>query len=325
MRRNLRMMCVFAHPDDESLAMGAAIARYAAEGVEISLVCATRGERGRFGTAATSPELDVVGRTREAELRRAAAVLGVHDVRMLGFVDGELSIAKPEDVIHRLVHLLRLKRPHVVVTFGPEGAYGHPDHIAISQFTTAALVAAADPFYAWDESWSLNGTPHRTSKLYYVAWNAATWSLYQSAFKRLVSRVDGVERQACPWPDWAITTTVQACAFVPVAWRAICCHQTQMAIYNQLDQLSDEGKEALWGKMQFYRAMSLVNGGRAQESDLFDGLRDKQSSVPAVNATTASRSPVGSELELPESATAVPTDRNVDGYRQMPTLVRSPD
>jgi LmbE family N-acetylglucosaminyl deacetylase len=280
MQQKLRMMCVFAHPDDESLAAGAAIARYAAEGVEVTLVCATRGERGRYGNAPQSPGLEIVGRTREAELRKAASVLGVQDVRMLGFVDGELSTVDSDKALRRLVHILRLKRPHVVVTFGPDGAYGHPDHIAISQLTSAAAVAAADPFYAWDEEWSMNGTPHRVRKLYFVAWNAATWKLYQSAFKRLVSRVDGVDREASPWPDWAITTTVDASAYVPVAWRAIRCHESQMTIYSQLDALSDQDRQALWGQMRFYRAMSLVNGGRHQEVDLFEGLRDQVSRQP---------------------------------------------
>jgi LmbE family N-acetylglucosaminyl deacetylase len=80
---------------------------------------------------------------------------------------------------------MRRVRPDVVVTFGPDGAYGHPDHIAISQFTTAAIIAAADPSSRCDGSEALQ--PHAVSKLYYIAWTKSTWAAYQAAFRTLVS------------------------------------------------------------------------------------------------------------------------------------------
>jgi len=158
-----------------------------------------------------------------------------------------------------------------VITFDPAGAYGHPDHIAICQFTTAAVIAAADPSY----SSSTDGEPpaHRVSKLYYMAWPAAKWQAYQAAFKKLVSKVDGVERQAVPWPDWALTTTIDTAAHWERVWRAVQCHESQMAIYGPLGHLSEELHRGLWGSQEFYRAMSLVNGGRVRETDLFEGLR----------------------------------------------------
>jgi len=85
-------------------------------------------------------------------------------------------------------------QPDVVVTFGPDGAYGHPDHVAISQFTTAAIVAAADPAFSYDEIEAVQS--HAASKPYYMAWPESTWKAYQSAFRKLVSTVDGIERQA---------------------------------------------------------------------------------------------------------------------------------
>src|SRR5205085_3655480 len=81
---SLRLMCVFAHPDDESLGTGGTLAKYAAEGVETYLVTATRGERGRFGDGGDRPPPEVVGATREAEPRAAARVLGIRDVTILG-------------------------------------------------------------------------------------------------------------------------------------------------------------------------------------------------------------------------------------------------
>jgi LmbE family N-acetylglucosaminyl deacetylase len=154
------------------------------------------------------------------------------------------------------------------LTFGPDGAYGHPDHIAISQFTTAAIVAAADPAAAID-----GHRTHAVSKLYYTAWSEAAWEAHRTAFKQWVSVVDGVERRAPPWPDWAITSVIDARPFWSTAWRAVACHQSQFAAYEHVKDLAAEHHEALWGVQSFYRAFSLVNSGRAKETDLFEGIR----------------------------------------------------
>src|SRR5262245_23235003 len=185
-----RLMCVLAHPDDESLGTGGTLAKYATEGVETYLLTATRGERGRFGNGHdVRPDDEVVGRTREAELRAAASELGVREVTVLGYPDGGLDRVSSWIAQQAIAeHLCRIK-PQVVITFGPDGAYGHPDHIAISQLTTAAVMRTASREPA-------------VSKLYYMAWSAATWAAYQSVLKKLTSTVDGVERQVIPTPDW---------------------------------------------------------------------------------------------------------------------------
>jgi LmbE family N-acetylglucosaminyl deacetylase len=254
-----KLMCVLAHPDDESLGTGGTLAKYALEGVEIHLLTATRGERGRFGSGTERPAPEVVGRTREAELRAAAEVLGVREVTVLGYADGGVDSVAPAIAQQTIAEHLRRVRPHVVITFGPDGAYGHPDHVAISQLTTAAVVRAADREYA-------------VPKLYYIAWSAATWSAYQAALKRLTITVDGVAREANPTPDWRITTRIDTEAVWPVVWRAVQCHRTQMSIYANLETFSPDHHRALWGAQEFSRAFSLVNGGRARESDLFEGL-----------------------------------------------------
>ena len=145
--QKFRLMAVLAHPDDESLGFGGTLARYSAEGVETYLVTATRGERGRFFSPDRKAEPAEVGCAREAELRAAAAVLGTREVFILGYPDGAVDQVDPAIAIGEIVRHIRRVRPHVVVTFGPDGAYGHPDHIAISQFTTAAVVCAADAGY----------------------------------------------------------------------------------------------------------------------------------------------------------------------------------
>jgi LmbE family N-acetylglucosaminyl deacetylase len=262
----LRLMCVLAHPDDESLGTGGALAKSAAEGVATYLLTATRGERGRFGDNVNPPGPDVVGRTREVELLAAARELGLREVRLLGYPDGGLDRVDPVEAIERIAGHMRRVKPHVVITFGPEGAYGHPDHIAISQLTTAAIVCAADPAFGSE-------SPHRVSKLYYIAWSPQKWSAYQAALRKLVVVVNGQERQAVPWPDWAITTVIDTSEVWPAVWRAVSCHETQMSIYQKLAELPEEHQRALWGTQEFYRVFSSVNGGSARESDLFEGLR----------------------------------------------------
>jgi LmbE family N-acetylglucosaminyl deacetylase len=266
-------MAVLAHPDDESLGLGGILARYSAEGVATHLVTATRGQRGRFkgvppGDGHPGPE--AMARIREAELRAAAAVLGISDVTLLDYMDGKVDQADPGEATALIATQLRRVRPQVVLTFDPYGAYGHPDHIAVCQFTTAALVAAADPAAPRIDR-AL--PPHVVSKLYYMVSNESSWEAYQAVFKRLVSVVDGVEREGQPWPEWAITTRIDTHAHWPTVWRAVSCHETQIGAYEKLRDLPPDYHERLWGSQRLYRAMSLVNGGRGLETDLFDGLR----------------------------------------------------
>jgi LmbE family N-acetylglucosaminyl deacetylase len=273
MDRKFRLLAVLAHPDDESLGFGGALAKYAAEGIETFLVTATRGEKGRFGALGKGGDPLEVGRVREAELRAAAAVLGIREVCVLGYPDGAVDQVDPETAIHAIVSHIRRIQPDVVMSFGPDGAYGHPDHIAISQFTAAAAVCAADPQYSGADGFSKNSpSPHRVRKLYNLAWRKKKWDAYQAAFNKLTSVVDGVERQATPWPDWAVTTEIDTAAFWPIVWKAVCCHQTQMSIYERLNGLTEDQQKALWGSQEFYRVHSSVNGGRKMEHDLFEGL-----------------------------------------------------
>lgn len=264
----LKLMAVLAHPDDESLGIGGSLAKYGSEGVETYVVTATRGERGRYHDGSENPGPEAMGRIREQELLEAADVLGVDEVSFLDYMDGDLDQADPNEAIGKIVQHLRRVRPQVVLTFDQAGAYGHSDHIAICQFTTAATVAAANPEYLPGQ-----GAPHAVSKLYYFCWDGPQWTAYQAAFKKLTMTVDGVERHATPWPDWAITTRIDTLAWWPQAWKAICCHATQLSAYEKLKDLPHELHEGLWGSQTFYRVFSTVNGGRQRENDLFQGLR----------------------------------------------------
>jgi LmbE family N-acetylglucosaminyl deacetylase len=147
--RTPTLMAVLAHPDAESLGVGGVLANYASEGVDVFLLTATRGDRGRYrghrpGQDGHPGPVALAG-IREAELRAAAQALGVREVSLLDYGDQQLDAANPREAIALIAGHLRRVAPDIVVTFGPDGAYGHPDHIAISQLTTAAAVAAADP------------------------------------------------------------------------------------------------------------------------------------------------------------------------------------
>ncbi|MCB0686409.1 MAG: PIG-L family deacetylase [Saprospiraceae bacterium] len=262
-----RLLAILAHPDDESLGFGGTFARYAAEGVETFLITATRGQRGRYGTAAQSPGLEIVGKAREKELFEAAQVLGIQKVHLLDYLDGNLDQADPGIIVPEIANLIREIKPQVVLTFGPDGLYGHPDHMAISQFTTAALTKAALPEFE-----SAVGNPHLVSKLYWFAWPPLKWSLYQAAFKKLTMQVDGQIREAQSSPEWMVSTRIETASFWQTWWNAIQCHQTQIAIYDRLKTLSEAEHLQLWSSQEFHRAFSMVNGGRKLEVDLFDGL-----------------------------------------------------
>ena len=126
-------MAVLAHPDDESLGVGGTLAKYAAEGADVFLLTATRGDAGGFRGHRRGdeghPGPQALGTIREAELRAAAAVLGLRDVALLDYHDQQLDRAEPSEAVSRIAAHLRRVRPDVVITFGPDGAYGHPDRM----------------------------------------------------------------------------------------------------------------------------------------------------------------------------------------------------
>jgi LmbE family N-acetylglucosaminyl deacetylase len=274
-------MCVLAHPDDETLGNGGILAKYSVEGVETSLVTATRGERGWFGAPEEYPGLEALGRLRESELVAAADALGLRSVEFLDYVDGDLDKAPPHEAIARIAGHLRRARPQVVVTFGPDGSYGHPDHVAISQLTTAAAVRAADP--AFVDAWRL--APHSVAKLYYMASTRKLLELYQSVVGELVMHVDGVERRGGGWPEWAVTTVIDTSAHFETVRRAVRCHRSQVNAHSTFESVSADQARALWSQQTYYRAYSLVNGGRAVEDDLFAGLREAAGEQASLSLT----------------------------------------
>jgi LmbE family N-acetylglucosaminyl deacetylase len=265
----LKLLCIFAHPDDEAMGMGATLAKYSAEGVDVFFVCATRGEHGWFGPAERNPGPGALGQLREGELRRAAETLGMRAVHFLDYMDGDLDKANPAEAIAKIVTHIRAIQPQVVVTFPPDGNYGHPDHIAISQFTGAAIVCAADASFAD----ALSLPAHRVSKLYYMVDSENFINLIAPFMGDMSFFVDNQIRGEIAWKEWMVTTRINMSAHCVTAFRAIKCHESQLATIAPLLELPEEmAAQVLALQGTFYRAFSLVNGGRQVETDLFEGL-----------------------------------------------------
>ena len=269
MAETFKLLAVLPHPDDETLGLGSTLARYSAEGVETYLVCATRGERGWFESEGPNPGLDGVARIREAELRCASESLGIHEVSLLDYIDGDVDRARPEEIIGKLVSHIRRIKPHVVVTFGPDGAYGHPDHVALSQFTSGALVCAADRNFVDAHVQQ----PHRVLKFYYMVDSVEVVNMSNEAFGGISMEIDGVKRSHVGWEDWQITTRVDNNPYMDQVQRAIRCHRSQLPGFGPLGEWPVADLARMFGIGYFYRAFSLVNGGRKVETDLFEGLR----------------------------------------------------
>ena len=265
----LKLLAVFPHPDDETLGLGSTLARYSAEGVETYLICATRGERGWFESEGPDPGLAAVARIREAELRCAAEHLGIQEVNFLDYIDGDVDQADPVEIIGKLVSHIRRIKPHVVVSFGPDGAYGHPDHIALSQFINGALVCAADRNFVDVKVQS----PHRVLKFYYMVDSFEIVKIANEAFGGISMDIDGVTRRHVGWADWEITTWLDNNKYLDKVQKAMLCHKSQLSGYNPIPEWSLAELARIFGTGHFYRAFSLVNGGRNVETDLFEGLK----------------------------------------------------
>jgi LmbE family N-acetylglucosaminyl deacetylase len=266
MHSYLRLLCVLAHPDDESLGFGGLLAHAAAQGAATYLVTATCGERGWPGDPIHDPGPAALGRIRAAELSAAGAALGVRSIRLLDYPDGALAAVPAERVQAVIAAAIREFRPDVVVRFGPDGATGHPDHIAISRFTTAAIVLAA-------AGGDAHAPAHQVQKLYYLAESAPRIAAYDAVFGPSAMTVNGHTRRVVGWPEWAITTRLNTRPYWREVWRAIRCHRSQLPGLSALDNLPDAVHRELWGEQELYCAFSLTATTPQTETDLFAGLR----------------------------------------------------
>jgi LmbE family N-acetylglucosaminyl deacetylase len=173
-------MVVVAHPGDEAFGFGGAIASAVSSGAYVVVVCATRGwfdtRLAEKPPAPGGKNRDVklnalnwrnLDTEREDEMRRSVALLGVRVLRNLDYAEGELSAVDYDQLVARIVEPIRMHRPEVILTFGPDGVTGDPDHVTLSRATTAAYEAAAVPL-AYEDDLEEDQVAWRAAKLYHL-------------------------------------------------------------------------------------------------------------------------------------------------------------
>ncbi|MER6087197.1 N-acetyl-1-D-myo-inositol-2-amino-2-deoxy-alpha-D-glucopyranoside deacetylase [Streptomyces bluensis] len=306
-----RLLLVHAHPDDESINNGATMAKYAAEGAQVTLVTCTRGEEGEVippHLAHLAPDRDnALGPYREGELAEAMKQLGVTDHRFLGgpgrFHDSGMTgveqndresafwAADVDEAAALLVEVIREVRPQVLVTYDPNGGYGHPDHIQAHRVAMRAADLAADPGFRTDL-----GEPWEIAKIY---WNRVPRSVAAEGFARLREAL-GPESEAAPAgrgparplaeparlpftraasvvdvpgvvDDRIVTTEIDGAAFAAAKAAAMRAHATQITVAEPFFALSNELAQPLFTTEYYELARGRREGG-GRERDLFQGV-----------------------------------------------------
>ena len=233
------LLAVFAHPDDESLACGGLLARCAAYGVRVSLLCLTHGEHG------PGQERKRLADIRASELRDAARVLGIRDVVLLEHEDGMLPWIDSLRLEADILGAIRRWQPQVVVTFDSDGLYWHPDHIAVHERTTAVVA----------------GLGSDGPSLFYVSIPAGRMRAVVDAASKAPARADEPARPILGVADPdafgsmapAPTLVVEAGDFAGKKLAALRCHRTQYD-GSALQQLSEPDAARLLGTEHYRRA-----------------------------------------------------------------------
>ena len=278
---NKVILSVLAHPDDESFGMGGTLALYAAEGVQVYLVCATRGEAGEVGPDHLR-NYRSIGELREAELRCAAGHLGLAGVFFLDYRDSGMTGSKDNEhpdalvqapiaeVAAKIVPFIREIKPQVVLTFDPIGGYRHPDHIAIHKATLQAFHMAGDPNFMSDQ------VPHQPDKLYYH-------TISRRFIRLTVQFLKLIGKDPTQWgenkdidltnlavDDFPIHARIKYRSVETQKNAASYCHSSQGGAGLAKGPLRWLAR-LVGGYDQFMRAYPLPQAGE-RETDLFDGI-----------------------------------------------------
>ena len=242
-----RILCVTAHPDDEAAAFGGTLRLYHDRGAEIYLICLTPGQAATHrGQAKNDHELAKIRRT---ELAASCEILGIDRWSVMDYADGQLHRVDLHRVVEDLVRHIREYRPHIMLTFGPEGAVtGHTDHSMASVFATLAYEWAARNNRYADQL--IDGVePHRAQKLYYATANFVL-----------------PDRQPTSPPP--ITTVIQIGELVNTKIAAFKAHTTQAPVFPMVrDTILSRGPEEV-----FHLAARSEPGMLSSETDLFAGV-----------------------------------------------------
>jgi len=271
MDNTLTLLAVFPHPDDEAFSIGGTLARYAAEGCAVHLVTATRGEAGeiRDPSLATRANLPQV---REQELRCACQAYGIHPPRFLDYVDGQLTVVHQGQAVGKLVRIIRELKPQVMVTYGPEGIYGHYDHIAVHRWATIAFDLAADASCFPDQ---LSGTcaPHQVSKLYWTVLAEEMVALMSVGGRPMSVMMDGVPFPMVGYRREQINAVMDVGDYLAAKIGGLACHATQFDASGAAAEAQQFLSSPLMRQETFILGRSTMGQPSAVETDLFAGLR----------------------------------------------------
>lgn len=288
-----RLLLVHAHPDDETIGNGATMAKYAAAGVGVTLVTCTLGEEGEVLVPdllhLAADRADALGQHRVSELATAMEALGVRDHRFLGGAgrwrdSGMMGLATNQrancfwradldQAAAELVAVIREVRPQVLVTYDPDGGYGHPDHIQAHRVSTRALGLAADPAYG-------DGEPWQVAKVY---WNAIPQSILRQTLRDLRAAGDSTafggldpegELPSFAIDDDLVTTAIDGTVHTPAKLAAMRAYPTQIDLAGPFFAAIGEQGPSAWG-VEHYRLvhgeLGAVPVGDRYEDDLFAG------------------------------------------------------
>ena len=274
-----RVLAVYGHPDDEGQVTGT-LAAFIAEGNEVTLLCATRGEVGEISDASlATPE--TLGYTRELELRAAMAQIGLADVRFLPFRDSGTE-GTPENDDERSFHqqpaevavpaileVMREVRPQFVFTWQADGGYGHHDHVAAHLHTVAAFDVCGDP-----EAHPEAGEPWTPERLY---WGARTMKQFAGVRLEMEERglldepLDDETRKrldemiARPEPEASVI--IDSRAFIDLRRRASSMHRTQFGDGGMFARIPEDLRDRLLGEERFYQGRPAWPEGRQPQHD----------------------------------------------------------
>jgi LmbE family N-acetylglucosaminyl deacetylase len=240
------VLAVFAHPDDESLACGGTLARLADSGAHVVVMCASHGERGSndgtYHNGALAGE-------RARELSEAAAALGVHELMVFDFPDGNLRWSHVTGFHAELVMFMRRRRPSAVITFDEDGLYWHPDHIGVHErvlTATRSLGFPPPPMYGVTfERGVMTAIVDAARAHGWVAPDQGFWSLPPDAFGKYAAPA---------------TITVDVAEWVPRKLTAIGAHRTQMGLEHPFSQLSPAHARQWLGREFFRRIDGSADG-----------------------------------------------------------------
>jgi LmbE family N-acetylglucosaminyl deacetylase len=270
-RESLNLLAVIAHPDDEGSSSGC-LRKYAEQGMGVYVACATRGDG--VDAQIKDPSLatrETLGQVRAGELACACQALGIQPPLFLGHQDGEVDQVPPAQAAQALARIMRQVRPVIVITHGPEGGYGHPDHIAVSRFTTLAVELASGEV-------ELEPPPFEVSKLYYTA-TPRSFLEKVPAFRDRRADIRGKQLGFVGVEDSTITTEVDIRPWMRVKMQALSCHRTQFEFDPETGHpktfaagLPEEQRLAFFGAERFVLARSRAHSN-GKETDLLEGLQ----------------------------------------------------